>query len=77
MKETCDTCIHAEVCKYTKELNGCDFWQNPLEKVRFIRDKLKTVLNLHSLTHVVGYDKGFVDGIDKVVRIIDKYTKGE
>lgn len=34
MKETCDTCIHAEVCKYTKELNGCDFWQNPLEKIR-------------------------------------------
>lgn len=74
MKETCDTCIHAEVCKYTKELNGCDFWQNPLEK---IRAEIKHLLNRPSLTHVVGYDKGFVDGVDKVLQIISRYTKGE
>jgi hypothetical protein len=38
-----------------------------------IRDEIKHLLNRPSLTHVIGYDKGFVDGIDKVLKIIDKY----
>jgi hypothetical protein len=42
----------------------------PLEQ---ISDEIKHLLNRPSLTHVVGYDKGFVDGIDKVLQIIDKY----
>ena len=40
-----------------------------------IRAEIKHLLNRPSLTHVIGYDKGFVDGIDKVLQIIDKYTK--
>ena len=39
-----------------------------------IRAEVKHLLNRPSLTHIVGYDKGFVDGIDKVLHIIDKYT---
>ena len=39
-----------------------------------IRAEIKHLLNRPSLTHVVGYDKGFVDGIDKVLQIIDKYN---
>jgi hypothetical protein len=42
-----------------------------------IRAEIEHLLNRPSLTHVVGYDKGFVDGIDKALQIIDKYTKGE
>jgi hypothetical protein len=42
----------------------------PLEQ---ISDEIKHLLNRPSLTHVVGHDKGFVDGIDKVLQIIDKY----
>lgn len=41
-----------------------------------VRAEIKHLLNRPSLTHVVGYDKGFVDGIDKVLQIIDNY-KGE
>lgn len=67
MKETCDTCIHAEVCKYTKELNGCDFWQNPLEKIR------------NEIEHegAMFPDGEFFVSIDRINEIIDKYTKGE
>ena len=42
-----------------------------------IRAEIKHLLNRPSLTHVLGYDKGFVGAIDKVLQIFDKYTKGE
>lgn len=54
-------------CKEVKEaVKMCEV--NVLEQ---IRDEIKHLLNRPSLTHVVGYDKGFVDGIDKVLQIID------
>ena len=69
MKETCDTCIHAEVCKYTKELNGCDFWQNPLEKIRneIERNRDEWIKGKDAEWHTY----------DRCLGIIAKYTKGE
>lgn len=71
MKETCDTCIHAEVCKYTKELNGCDFWQNPLEK---IRAEIEEQLSIEPKTRL---DEQYQYGLTVALHIIGKHTKGE
>lgn len=70
MKETCDTCIHAEVCKYTKELNGCDFWQNPFEK---IRDEMMDAYD-DNRAHDMG-DVAY--GIKIALQIMMEHTKGE
>ena len=61
-----------------------EFWSENPEKcpnykrdnhseIKEIRAEIKHLLNRPSLTHVVGYDKGFVDGIDKVLQIIDRH----
>ena len=46
-------------------------------EIKEIRAEIKHLLNRPSLTHVVGYDKGFVDGIDKVLQIIDRRIEGQ
>lgn len=63
---------------------NAEMWSNNPEKcpnykkdnhseTKEIRAEINHLLNRPSLTHVVGYDKGFVDGIDKVLQIIDRH----
>ena len=59
---------------YVFELLKETLSQEPTEDVlERIRAEITHLLNRPSLTHVIGYDKGFIDGIDKVLQIIDRH----
>lgn len=67
--------------EYLEKRYGTDFYWEFRKRIDMqpivcdteqIRAEIKHLLNRPSSNHVIGYDKGFVDGIDKVLQIIDR-----